>query len=140
LGGASPAMAGDASTGGRRLELRHVAPGTLVQGSPVGEVGRGPDESARTVILTHAFWIGKTPVTRAQFARFVTETRHVTEAERGQAGGMGWDPKTNSLVQKKDFTWRKPGFAQKDDDPVVLVTYGDANAFAAWASRKTGRR
>jgi formylglycine-generating enzyme required for sulfatase activity len=139
LGGAEPKTV-EASPAGRRLELRHVAAGKLVQGSPPTEVGRDPDESVRNVTFTHAFWMGKTPVTRAQFARFVTETRHVTDAEKGQAGGMGWDPKTSSLVLKKEFTWRNPGFTQKDDDPVVLVTYGDANAFTAWASRKTGRR
>lgn len=141
LGGASAEpKSGEVDRGSRRLELRHVAAGKLTQGSPATEVGRDPDEATRNVTLTHAFWLGKTPVTRAQFARFVAETRHVTDAEKIQAGGMGWDPKTNSLVQKKEFSWRSPGFQQRDDEPVVLVTFGDANAFTAWASRKTGRR
>ncbi len=126
--------------GGGSLELRHIPKGTFTQGSPGVEAWHDPDESVRNVTITRPFWLGKVPVTRAQFSRFVTETRHVTDAEKGQAGGFGWDPKSGTLVQKKDFTWRNPGFPQKDEDPVVLVTFGDANGFIAWASRKTGRR
>lgn len=122
------------------LELRHIPKGTFTQGSPSTEAGREADESARNVTITRSFWLGQIPVTRWQFARFVTETRHVTDAERGQAGGFGWDSKSGTLLQKRDFSWRNPGFPQKDEDPVVLVTFGDANAFTTWASRKTGRR
>jgi len=120
------------------LDLRRIPNGTFSQGSPTTEPGRESNETPRNVTISRSFWLGKVPVTRAQFSRFVTETRFVTEAEKGQNGGFGWDGK--ALVQKKDFTWRSPGFPQRDDDPVVLVTFGDANAFVAWASRKTGRR
>jgi len=124
--------------GAASLELRRVPKGTFVQGSPPNEVGREADESPRNVTISRSFWLGKVPVTRGQFSRFVTETRFVTDAEKGQLGGVGWDGR--ALVQKRDFSWRNPGFAQKNDDPVVLVTFGDANAFVAWASRKTGHR
>ncbi|HVH46954.1 MAG TPA: SUMF1/EgtB/PvdO family nonheme iron enzyme, partial [Labilithrix sp.] len=124
--------------GASSLELRRIPKGTFGEGSPATEPGRESDESARNVTISRPFWFGKVPVTRAQFSRFVTETRFVTDAEKGQSGGFGWDGK--ALVQKKEFTWRNPGFPQKDEDPVVLVTFGDANAFVAWASRKSGRR
>jgi formylglycine-generating enzyme required for sulfatase activity len=126
--------------GGIALELRPVPKGKFTEGSPPTEAGREFDETPRTVTITRPFWLGKVPVTRAQFARFVSETRHVTDAEKGQSGGFGWDAKTGVLAQRKDFTWRNPGFVQKDDEPVVMVTFGDASAFVAWASRKTGRR
>jgi formylglycine-generating enzyme required for sulfatase activity len=124
--------------GGVTLALRRVPKGTFTQGSQATEIGRESDETQRPVTITRELWMGKFPVTRGQFARFATDTRYVTEAEKGQSGGFGWDGK--QLVQKKEFTWRNPGFAQTDDDPVVLVTFGDANAFVAWASRKTGER
>lgn len=124
--------------GASSLELRRIPKGTFTQGSPPTEAGREAEEAQRSVTVSRAFWLGKVPVTRGQFSRFVTETRFVTDAEKGQLGGFGWDGK--ALVQKKDFTWRNPGFPQKDDDPVVLITFGDANAFVAWASRETGRR
>jgi formylglycine-generating enzyme required for sulfatase activity len=122
------------------LDLRRIPKGSFTEGSPVTETGREPDEASRAVTISRSFWLGKVPVTRAQFTRFVSETHHITDAERGQSGGFGWDAKAGALVQRKEFSWRNPGFLQKDDDPVVLVTYGDATAFTAWASRKTGHR
>ena len=128
----------DAGTGLRKLEFKRIQKGTFVEGSPASDAYREPDEVQRNATISKTFWMGKYPVTRAQFARFVAETRHQTDAEKGQSGGFGWDGMR--LKQDKQYTWRNPGFTQTDDDPVTLVTFGDANAFTAWASRKTGRR
>lgn len=122
--------------GGVQLALVEVQAGTFVQGSSAQEPGHAPDEGRRDVHLTRPFWIGRSPVTVGQFRRFADDARYVTEAETGSSGGFGWDG--TKLVQRKGFTWRSPGFAQTDDHPVVIVTFGDAQAFAAWASRKTG--
>jgi formylglycine-generating enzyme required for sulfatase activity len=124
--------------GGAPHVFVRIAKGKLTQGSPVTEPGREPDEASRPVTITRDFWMLPELVTRRDFAAFVDDARYLTEAERGQSGGFGWDGK--ALVQKKDFTWRSPGFAQGDDHPVVLVTWGDANAYAAWVGRKIGRR
>jgi len=125
--------------GGTKLEMRLVPKGSFVQGSGPSETSHEKDEEPpHQVTITKDLWFGKTPVTRGQFAKFVSDTRYVTEAEKGQSGGSGWDGK--QLTQKKDFSWKNPGFAQGDDHPVVLVTFADATAFVAWASRKTGRR
>ena len=120
------------------MTLVRVEAGTFTQGSPPGEARRGADETQREVVLTRAFYIGKFPVTHREFRRFVEETRFRTEAEIGTSGGYGWDG--TKLVQRRDFTWRNPGFAQSDEHPVVLVTYPDAEAFANWLSRKSRRK
>jgi formylglycine-generating enzyme len=126
--------------GGAPLQLRRIPSGKFTEGSTPDEPGRETDETPRSVMISKPLYLGKYEVTRGQFARFVAETRYVTEAEKGTSGGFGWDPAAKQLVQKKEYTWRSPGFTQTDDDPVVLVTFGDANAFAAWASRKSGHR
>lgn len=124
--------------GNLSLSFVRIAGGNFLQGSPANEPGRGGDETQRQVRLTAAYLLGQTPVTRAQFERFVRETGYQTEAERGPSGGYGWDGK--DLTQRKEFTWRTPGFPQEADHPVTLVTWSDAEAFCAWVSRKSGRR
>ena len=126
-----------ALTNGPTIEFVRVTAGEFMMGSPTNQPGRNPDELQHRVRLTRDYFIGRKPVTRGQFEAFVRETAFRTEAERGPSGGFGWNGK--ELVQRKEFTWRNPGFPQTATHPVVMVTWDDARAFCSWISRKSGR-
>ena len=64
--------------------------------------------------ITEPFYMGRTPVTRGQFASFVRDT--------------GYDAGSS---------WQAPGFDQTDDHPVVCVTYDAALAYIDWVNRRT---
>ena len=123
-----------------------VPPGTFTMGAdPQEEQREGlPAElrgrAAPTVPVTFAqgFAIGKFPVTRAEFLAFAQATRRPPGTTcwglgGPREGGGRWQERPRS-------SWNAPGFAQTPQDPVVCVSWGDANAYAEWVSRRTGRR
>jgi len=77
-----------------------------------------------------------TPITVAQFSKFVSETNYKTDAEK-----FGW-----SIVQETihkyhiadNTTWKLPNGtdAVTDDMPVTQVSYNDAIAYCNWADVK----
>jgi hypothetical protein len=76
---------------------------------PAGDFVMGEGNRSRIVHLGD-YWIGKYPVTNAQFARFVEETQY--------AAGDGW---------------RKAFMPGKERHPVVCMSWHDATAFCEWA-------
>ncbi len=78
---------------------------------PAGEFFYGDDKQK---VSLPEFWIDKTPVTNAEFARFVQATNHEPPSH--------WQGKTppQNLV----------------DHPVVKVSRQDAAAYAAWAGKR----
>ncbi|MFM1987975.1 MAG: hypothetical protein RJA99_932 [Pseudomonadota bacterium] len=114
-----------------------------------------PEERPPRAVRVEPFLIDETPVTNAQFARFVAQTGHVTLAERPAqglpAGGSAVFRPTDGPVDLSDparwwafvqgACWRHPqgpgsDLAGLDEHPVVHVAWTDAAAFAAWAGKR----
>lgn len=91
------------------IELVAVPAGRLLMGSTWGR----PDEQPVHPVRLRAFRIGRTPVTREQYAPFVR--RHGAEPP--------W--------------WGDPAFGEPDQ-PVVGVTWYEAAAFAEWLGQTRG--
>jgi hypothetical protein len=104
---------------------------------PAGEFLYGDQKMKRSL---PEYWIGKTPVTVAQFAAFVDATGYKTTAEKlGSAWNYtGWDWK-----EIKGANWRRPrgpgSGAGREKHPVTCVSWEDANAFCAWAGVRLPR-
>ncbi|MCB1796966.1 MAG: SUMF1/EgtB/PvdO family nonheme iron enzyme, partial [Candidatus Competibacteraceae bacterium] len=113
--------------------------GCFQMGSPAWETGRDEDERQHEVCV-NTFEVGKYEVTVGEFNRFVEATNHRTDAERnvGKKGcfvlidgeGVAW---------REGYSWRKPGYTQNGNYPVVCVSWNDAMAYTIWLNRATGQ-
>jgi len=81
------------------------------------------------------FWMGVTSVTVGQFAQFVRESGYATEAEQA---GVAYAYHNGAWGSVRGVNWRKPGFKQDDQHPVVCVSWFDAKAYCRWLSEVTG--
>jgi len=131
-----PAKTAVAWTNSIGMQFAYTPSGTFLMGSPADEVGRYDDETQHKVTLTRGFLMGMTHVTRGQFAAFVQDSGHQTEAEKDGRASV-FDEKGFSMV--KGASWRSPGFDQSDDHPVVEISWNDAMAFCNWLSKKEGK-
>ena len=112
--------------------LMIVPAGSFTMGSTDGEPGRdeGP---VRRVQIERGFALGRTEVTRREFAQFVSAT--------------GYDIKPGCRTLR-DGQWLDAADADWQDNridpdtpelPVTCVSWRDARAYADWLSQRTGR-
>ncbi len=118
------------------IETILIKSGSFVMGSPDGE-GNANEHPQHTVRINKPFYVGKYPVTVAQFERFITESGYKTTAETGN-GAWVW-PGKKDWEKKTDASWKNPYFSQTATHPVVCVSWNDAKAFCAWLSKKEGK-
>jgi len=90
----------------------------------------GHAQPQHIVTIAHPFAVGKYPVTRGEFARFVKETGF---EERAPCLTL---IAKNKLRLAPGADWAHPGFPQADNEPVVCVTWSDAHAYVDWLNRK----
>jgi formylglycine-generating enzyme required for sulfatase activity len=90
------------------------------------------------VRMTKPYYMSATEVTVGQFRKFVEATKYKTDAERGD-GGMIFSKKEGRWVPRKKMKWSSLPWQTSDDQPVVFVSWNDAEAFCKWLSRKEKR-
>lgn len=96
--------------------------GAYWMGSPPTDPDAGEVEWRHQVTVA-PFFMGKYEVTVAQYGAFVEATNRA-------------DPE---IGENTPCTWQATGGKQTPDSPVVCVSVQDAEDYAAWLSRKTGK-
>lgn len=91
--------------------------------------GDGPDllliPAGRLPGFEAPFAVTRFEITRADYLRFAEASKRRPSSCRD--GG-------------RSLSWRDPGFPQTATDPVVCVSFKDAQAYAAWLSVQSGRQ
>lgn len=109
-------------------------PGSFQMGSRPSEIGRGTDEGpVHTVRIDYALAVGKYPITRGEWRRYLSET-HGSGSDN--CFGLNQAKRTAEIGQQ--YTWLNPGFIQEENHPVVCVTWQEAQDYVTWLAKKTG--
>jgi formylglycine-generating enzyme required for sulfatase activity len=104
-------------------EMIYIPSGKFLMGSDEGVGNEAPTHTLRL----DAFYIDRYPVTNEEYKRFVDATGHPVpcyDVDWVDASDYNWDPET-----------RTPP-SGKEKHPVVLVSWEDAQAYAAWAGKR----
>jgi formylglycine-generating enzyme len=135
--------------------------GTFWMGCDICEM---PDAAPAHLVAVDGFWMDKTPITNAQFEKFVKATGYKTTAEtepdfenfRGSPvekplpGSAVFTPLSQEVSLNNSLAWWRytPGanwrnpegpassIEGREDHPAVHITWEDANAYAKWAGNR----
>jgi eukaryotic-like serine/threonine-protein kinase len=112
----------------------------VMQACPYCQRAWFKDELPQHRVYLDAFWIDRTEVTNAMFARFVTETGHQTDAEK-IGSGIVFQLFSRDWKMIQGANWRHPRGPNTDlngldNHPVVQMSGDDSEAYCAWAGRR----
>jgi formylglycine-generating enzyme required for sulfatase activity len=126
---------------GRPGRVRTNSLGMQLATIPAGAFEMGSQETRHRVRISRAFELGTHEVTRAQFAKFVEATGYRTDTEKYGKGTNSFHPdfKTTPREKPPADTWQRYSTYKRDDEPVVIVSWNDAQAFCEWLGHKEHR-
>ncbi|WP_455198453.1 formylglycine-generating enzyme family protein [Kaarinaea lacus] len=132
------------ANGGLGPRVLLIPAGEFMMGSPEDEPGRYMNEGpVHRVKFKRPFYLGMTEVTVGQFRKFVEATGYQTDGERNTGSFLRDISEKNAPWRlRKDVNWRMDheGKPSIDENPVVHVSWNDAQAYIAWLSEETGEK
>jgi formylglycine-generating enzyme required for sulfatase activity len=123
----------------------NIPAGAFTMGTPAAEEeaegvpmrARGIAAPPTPIRIERGFAMSKHPVTLAEFTAFFQASQHMPGnscyVRVVEAGVMV------TFAERRGRDWVLPGIEQLPSEPVVCVSWNDAQAYAAWLSRQTGR-
>lgn len=118
-----------------------VPRGDFLMGAPQrGRAQTGAEQPQHEVTIAGGFALGQAEVTVAEFRAFVRASGYVPDSVR-LGGASVYDERNGRMQTRPGATWQDDyaGQPAKDDDPVVNISWNDANAYAEWLSKRTGK-
>ncbi len=88
--------------------------------------------------ISYDYWLGRFPVSNAQFGAFALDTSYETRAERDGRAWV-WSVQEEKWEKTPGADWKHPLGPQSstmDQHPVVQVCFYDALAFCEWLNQK----
>jgi formylglycine-generating enzyme required for sulfatase activity len=95
------------------------------------------NEPAHSVKL-NSFYISKFEITHRQFAYFVAKTGYITDAQKNGGAYVAEAGKRSEI----NFTYDAKSKVRTDEntnEPVIYISWNDADAFCKWLSQQTNR-
>ncbi len=120
-----------------------VPHGSFIMGAGGGEPGARVNEGPpRELRFERGFAMAVYETTVAEFARFVEATGYRTTAERTGRSSV-YDERGGAMLDLRGAHWRRDYQGRRAaaaTDPVLHVSFDDAQAYAEWLSANTGQR
>lgn len=130
------------ASGGSGPELVVIPLGSFRMGSPDDEPDRKSNEGPqRKVTIDRGFAMARNETTVAEFRSFVRASGYTPSSLRLGTSTV-YDEKSGSMADKRGVTWEDDhaGSRAAGNLPVVHVSWTDAQAYADWVARETGKR
>lgn len=133
-------IAGDTSTWGG-IEFVRIPGGGFIMGSKDDDELAWCDEIPQHIFeIPYEYWVGRFPISNAQFAEFVRATSFETRAER-ESWCWVWNRIDAEWERQDGASWKHPLGANSSLDgleqhPVVQVCWYDALAYCEWFNRE----
>ncbi|WP_129676117.1 SUMF1/EgtB/PvdO family nonheme iron enzyme [Candidatus Chloroploca sp. Khr17] len=112
--------------------LVNVPAGPFLMGSSDADTMANDNEKPQHTLTLPDYWIGKTPVTNAQFRPFVEGDGYTNPAYWTK---VGWEWREEKGIGKPEY-WDNAKW-NGDDYPVVGVSWFEAVAYCRWLSAQT---
>jgi formylglycine-generating enzyme required for sulfatase activity len=132
----------------RFLDIAGQAPAMVViprgdfeMGAPERSRARsGAEQPQHEVTIARGFAMARAEVTVAEFRTFVRQSGYVPDSDR-LGGASVYDESNGRMQMRSGVDWRDDyaGQRARDNDPVVNVSWNDAQAYAEWLSKRTGQ-
>lgn len=123
------------------IEMVDIPGGRFQMGCSAADTDCDNSEKPAHDVDVRAFRMSRYDVTVSQFGKFVQATGYRTDAERNTGGldGCYIEHASGHSDYRAGASWRNPGFHQDKNEPVVCVSWNDAQAYAKWLSRLSDR-